>query len=218
MFADYKPYIHKKRNAYNGMEYLLVKTIANKLNMSISFESTSRETLSTYWEPMSGYKFCCVQLNIVTFFETKIYFSTDIVIGGIIHQMHNIWLFFIFVSGWICSFLVYLLSTVDSNYQSRHKRVDYFRALLLVTIPAYAATASKFKPANFPNRIIYWMLLTCPMFFQSMIGAYLYQFMKYQFYYHQITSVDEIVKFPFQLSGSAEVLNTLKYSPKVSFF
>lgn len=89
VFADYKPYIHKKRNAYNGMEYLLVKTIANKLNMSISFESTSRETLSTHWEPLSGYKFCCVQLNIVTFFETKIYFSTDIGIGGIIHQMHN---------------------------------------------------------------------------------------------------------------------------------
>lgn len=109
----------------------------------------------------------------------------------------NIWLFFIFVSGWICSFLVYLLSTFDSNYQSHHKRVDYFRALLPVTIPAYSATTSKFKPANFPNCIIYWLLLTCPMFFQSKIGAYLYQFMKYQFYYYQITSVDEIMKFPF---------------------
>lgn len=57
IFADFKPYIHQKRNThiYNGIEYLLVNTIAKQLNMSVSFQSMSREKLSYHWEPMSGY-------------------------------------------------------------------------------------------------------------------------------------------------------------------
>lgn len=64
IFADFKPYIHQKRNThiYNGIEYLLVNTIAKQLNMSVSFQSMSREKLSYHWEPMSGYM---AKLNFV---------------------------------------------------------------------------------------------------------------------------------------------------------
>lgn len=127
----------------------------------------------------------------------------------------DIWLFFLFVSCWICSLLVYLLVPFDPHYQIHYKRVDYLYALLLVIIPAYAATSSTFQPKNTRLRLVYWILLTCPMFFQFMIGAYLYQFMKYQFYYHQIASVDEIIKNQFRLCGSPEVLNTIKHNPVV---
>lgn len=128
----------------------------------------------------------------------------------------DMWIFFILISGLLCSFLIYILVPFDENYQGRNNRIDFFYTLLLIIMPAYSATSSKFQPSNIRLRFLYWMLLTCPMFFQSMIGAYLYQFMKFQFYYRQVSSNEEIVKEDFKIMGSIEVLNAIEHNEMVS--
>lgn len=126
----------------------------------------------------------------------------------------DMWIFFVLISGLLCSTLIYLLVQFDKNYQGH--RIDFFYTLLLIVIPSYSASSSHFHPTNIRLRVLYWMLLTCPMFFQSMIGAYLYQFMKFQFYYHQIASIGEISKEEFRFMGSIEVLDSIKHNTMVS--
>lgn len=127
----------------------------------------------------------------------------------------DMWIFFVLISGLLCSTLMYLLVQFDENYRGRNIRIDFFYTLLLIVIPAYSASSSHFHPTNIRLRLIYWMLLTCPMFFQSMIGAFLYQFMKFQFHYHQIASTEEILREDFRLMGSMEVLNSIKHNAMV---
>lgn len=127
----------------------------------------------------------------------------------------DMWIFFGLISGLLCSILVYLLVQFDENYRGRKNRIDFFYTLLLIVIPAYSASSSHFHPTNIRLRVIYWMLLTCPMFFQSMIGAFLYQFMKFQFHYHQIDCTADILREDFRLMGSIEVLNSIKHNAMV---
>lgn len=56
--AKYEPYLYgNDQNHINkGIEYMLIKTIADKLNISIVFRSTSRNNLSR-WNPSSEYKY-----------------------------------------------------------------------------------------------------------------------------------------------------------------
>lgn len=128
----------------------------------------------------------------------------------------DMWIFFMFISVLLCTTLLYLLVEFDKRYQGPNNRIDFFYALLLIVIPAYSAASPHFNPTNIRIRIIYWMLLTCPIFFQSMIGAYLYQFMKFQFYYHQISDTEEMLKENFRLMGSMEVFDSIKHNEMVS--
>lgn len=126
-----------------------------------------------------------------------------------------IWIFFLLISVVLCSVLIFVLFAFDENYRFRIHRYDYFYCLLLVVIPSYAATSGNFRPANFNIRMVYWMLLTCPWFFHLMIGAFMYQYMNYQFYYHQIATNDEMLGENFRLTGSIEVFNMIKYNEMV---
>lgn len=55
--ADYKPYIHRERSdTLSGSEYFLVTAIAEKLNLTISFQPSTRELLASHWEPASKYE------------------------------------------------------------------------------------------------------------------------------------------------------------------
>lgn len=55
--GEYEPYISQRSNAdiYHGIEYLLVNTIAEKLNLTVSFQLSTRETLLNHWEPSTRY-------------------------------------------------------------------------------------------------------------------------------------------------------------------
>lgn len=80
----------------------------------------------------------------------------------------DMWIFF----GLNLRTALYLLVQFDENYRGRNNRIDFFYTLLLIVIPAYSASTSHFHPKKIRLRVIYWMLLTCPMFFQSMVGAF----------------------------------------------
>lgn len=127
----------------------------------------------------------------------------------------DIWIFFAFVSVLSCSFLMYALLPFETYYRSKIHRFDFSYCLCLIIIPSYAATSSTFRPKNPLIRLYYGMLLICPMLFHQLIGAFMYQFMHHQFYYHQIASTDEMITKNFRLTGSSEVLNAIKYNTMV---
>lgn len=55
--AEYEPYIYQNISGgtYDGIEYFLVNTIAEKLNLTTSYQFYNREALLNDWEPMSRY-------------------------------------------------------------------------------------------------------------------------------------------------------------------
>lgn len=126
------------------------------------------------------------------------------------------WIFIIGVGFLFVSVLIYFLMLFDQNYEHRVKKYDIFYCFLLIVIPACTAVSSTFKPKNFAIRFAYFLLLMCPMLFHMMISAFLYNFMHYQFYYYQISTVDEILGANFRLTGSMEVLNIIKQDSKVT--
>lgn len=60
-FAVYEPYIHREGSVdiLSGSEYFLVNTIAEKLNLTICFQPSTREILASHLEPAFKYDFYC---------------------------------------------------------------------------------------------------------------------------------------------------------------
>lgn len=127
----------------------------------------------------------------------------------------EMWIFFIFVSLLLGSILMYALTPYDAYYKKRIHRTDFFYCMFLICVPSYASTSSTFRPSNPRIRISYLTILVCPMFFHQYISAFLYQFMHYEFHYHQIATTDEMLRENFRLTGSVEVLNAIKYNTMV---
>lgn len=51
--AKYEPYLYGNNQGHIYIEHMLIKTIAEKLNLSIVFRSTSRKNISFHWNPSS---------------------------------------------------------------------------------------------------------------------------------------------------------------------
>lgn len=125
------------------------------------------------------------------------------------------WIFILLDSVLLCSILIYLLVPFDKYYRGKSHRIDFFYCLLLVMIPSYTWASSILRPSSTRFRILYFMLLTCAIFFHQLIGVFLYQFMHHQFHYHQIATSNEIVEENFRLTGEIEVLNAIKHNELV---
>lgn len=127
----------------------------------------------------------------------------------------EMWIFILTVGFTGVSILIYFLIPFDENYGYRIKHYDMFYCFLWIVIPAVTAASCTFNPKKFRLRTVYWLLLVCPMLFHIMIGIFLFNFMNYQFYLYQISTVDEILDANFRLTGSIEVLNAIKQDAKV---
>lgn len=59
--AVHEPYIQRERivDMLSGTEYFLVNTIAEKLNLTISFQPSARKILASHWEAASRYDLYC---------------------------------------------------------------------------------------------------------------------------------------------------------------
>ena len=131
----------------------------------------------------------------------------------------EMWVFIIGVGFIIVSALTYFLLPFDENYEHRIEKYDMLYCFLWIIIPAVTAVSCPYNPKKFTIRLAYWLLLVCPMLFHMMIGAFLYNFMNYQFYLYQISSVNEILDAEFRLTGSIEVLNVIQQdTDKVRLF
>lgn len=55
--AEYEPYIYQEKGVGTryGIEYFLVKTIAEIINSTVSVQLSNRENLLKRWEPVSRY-------------------------------------------------------------------------------------------------------------------------------------------------------------------
>lgn len=129
----------------------------------------------------------------------------------------EMWIFIICVGFVVVSILIYFLLPFDDNYGRRIEHYDGFYCFLQVVVLALTGNTAQFEPKNFKIRCAYWLLLMCPMLFHMMIGAFLFNFMNYQFYYYQISTVDEMVAANFRLTGSKEVVNIVEQDSKVTW-
>lgn len=127
----------------------------------------------------------------------------------------EIWVFIIGTGFILATILIYFLMPFDPNYEHRAEHYDMLYCFFCIVIPAIAGIGCSYNPKKFFFRLTYWLLLVCPMLFHMMIGAFLYNFMNYQFYLYQISSVDEILNAEFRLTGSIEVLNVIEQDSKV---
>lgn len=127
----------------------------------------------------------------------------------------EMWVVIIGVGFVLVSILTYFLMSFDPNYEYRIERYDVLYCFLWIVMPAITGIGCSYNPKRFIHRLIYWLLLVCPMLFHMMIGAFLYNFMNYQFYLYQISSVEEILDAEFRLTGSAEVLDVIEQDSMV---
>lgn len=263
VFAEkFKPFLYETdtNHTYIGINYLLIKTIGEHLNMGISLDFfTSDENRLENWTPLSKwaavcfcffyskksrnctFEFLCCRADIAAVgkftnfhhdkqIATSIPYYQDELIWCIQHAKKypifinfffiiplEIWVFIIGVGFIVVSVLIYLLLPFDENYEHRIENFDMFYCFLCVVIPAVTAVSCPYNPKKFIFRFTYWLLVVCPMFFHMFIGAFLYNFMNYQFYLYQISSVNEILDAEFRLTGSMEVLNVIKQDSMVRY-
>lgn len=130
-------------------------------------------------------------------------------------QPVEIWLINTFLCGFGCAVLIFLLIQFEHNIHIR-THVDLSYVVLLVTMPSFLGFTCRFRPTSGGVRLLYGFVLLLPTFIYLMFQIYLYQYMKSQFFYHQIGTTDEIISKRFRLVGSPDVLNVIKQNEAVN--
>lgn len=127
----------------------------------------------------------------------------------------EVWILNTVCSYFLCTGLLYLLIQFDHEYE-RKNLLDINYALFLIVVPTHIGQYPRFFPKKRYIRFFFAFILLIPQIFHAMHGAFIYRYMKVDFFYHQVSTVDEILNNEFRLTGSYEFLNALKSNAIVS--
>lgn len=131
-------------------------------------------------------------------------------------QPVEIWLMNTFIFGFGCAALIFLLIQFEKNKRIKN-RLDLSHTVLLIALPSFLGFTCHFRPTSGSVRLLYGFVLLTPTFIYLMFQVYLYHYMKSQFFFHQIGTVNEIISKRFRLVGSLEVLNAIKQNKAVNY-
>lgn len=128
--------------------------------------------------------------------------SPDIWIIGVI--------FFVYVVGTILFFNIEL----DGDNSGRRHR-DWHYYIISVVLAAILGNVSRLRPNRWHFRIYHFIVLIMPLPIHILIGAFSYNYMKFQFYLPQVSTIQELVQHKYRLGGSQDVLEVIHRDPKV---
>lgn len=126
----------------------------------------------------------------------------------------GIWLTVVFIFGYFVGTIFYFLVQFDLSDEHRNDR-DWHYFVFLVTLPAIIGYSARYQPKVWFVRLYYVMLLVFSMPIMIAVNTYFYNFMKVQFYHHQMSSVQEILGNKFRFVGSEDVLHVISLDEMV---
>lgn len=130
----------------------------------------------------------------------------------------EVWIIMVFGHTFTTAIIYYFFVQFDLKYKQRN-RIDCQHALWLISLPVFLGTNLTFKPNYGPLRIFYAYMMISLTFFGQMISFHVLRYIKDPISYTQIETVEEIVRSDYyQLMGSYEVYNSIRYDKRVSFY
>lgn len=127
----------------------------------------------------------------------------------------EMWFTMIFIGIFFIGIIAYLVVQFDSGVKRRNQ-MDLNYIMIIHLMSSFFSNAHDFKPKTAWLRILHTIIIVISLVFQGIVGVSLYQYMKEDMFYHQITTLREIVDSNFRLAGSPEVLHMIKRTELVS--
>lgn len=219
-------YDEKERN-YKGIEYDLVKELAEKLHLKLSIEDHKNHS-----------SFDVVIGGISNAFGGDLLGSFDIKFSNPYFQDNftwcvkdsrsyplyffyffliatpECWVFIIFFFGYGTGFILYIFIQYDTHYKYRNVR-DWHYTTWLISLPVTIGMGPRFKPIYGPLRIFYGFMLISGMLISIFFLTFTIKILNSPYLNYQIKTQEEIVLNKYRLFGSRECLNVIKFDSKV---
>lgn len=223
---------NKNQKFYNGIEYKLIKTIAEKEKLRLFIYSQPN--------PLKFDKFSVDKFNFdifvgglfpnATFINylkpSKFYYQDDMTwcvkkathVHFLLHiflaATPEIWITLIFGIGYTTGFLLYLMIQFDSEYKHRNQR-DWHYTTWLIALPAVIGVNPRFHPKSSFLRIFYCFTLIMSMFEWQIYLFLGVKFFKVHVRKHQISTTAEIIDWEYRLLGTDEVFGLISFDDRV---
>lgn len=129
----------------------------------------------------------------------------------------EVWIIMVFGHTLTTSIIYYVFVQFDAKYTQRN-RIDCPNAFWLIALPVFLGANMTFKPFYGPLRIFYGYMMISLTFFGQMMSFYVLRYIKDPISYTQIETVEEIISSDYyQLMGSYEVYNSIRYDERVNY-
>lgn len=228
---DSKPFIHYAENQriYKGIEYDLVKVLAEKLNLKLSIDPKNPKNHSSFDVVIGGLSnafggdllgYSDLKFSSPYFQDNFIWCVKDS--GSYPIQLFyyfllaspECWIIIIFGFGYGSGFILYMFIQYDTNYKYRNFR-DWHYTTWLISLPVTISMGPRFKPIYGPLRIFYGFMLISGMLISTFVLTYTIRTLGSPYRNYQIKTQEEIVLKKYRLFGSRECLEVIKFDSKV---
>lgn len=126
----------------------------------------------------------------------------------------KVWLFATIMNVFGSAFIIYMMAPFDSQNTNRH-HMDFWKTLLVIVFPTIFFTPCKFNPTYKPFRIFHGILLIATFFWSQIVFVYIYRFISAPIASAQMDTINELIKNNFQLMGSSDILDWIRFDEKV---
>lgn len=222
----FEPFMY--RNKYgefdNGIEYQLIKTIADKEHLKLSFSTNFDDKLS---DIVVGGLFPNVSsLNGFTFATS--YFQEELImcvqkaknfpmaVNIFLATTPLLWFILVFCLGGAVSLISYMMIPFDLK-NPRRNFIDFNYVVFLIMIPMVIGSNLRHYPKMILCRLFYGYTILTTFFLWQILFCYGGRFMVMPVQRHQISTVTEIAENDFRLMGSNEVLNMISFDERVCY-
>lgn len=224
--THHEPFMYQNKSGkfYSGIEYNLIKTIAEKETLNLSIQN--RVNYSHKIDILAGGLFPNSK-PFGHFISSRIYYQDDLIwcvqkannfpifLGVFLAATPTVWVILIFGIGYVSGLLLYMLIQFDLKYKHHNQR-DWHYTTLLIALPAVIGLSPRYHPTYGPLRIFYAFLLLMNIFVWQIIIFFGVRFTKWPAQRHQISTIAEIIDGEFRLAGSTQVLALISYDERVN--
>lgn len=128
----------------------------------------------------------------------------------------GIWLSLFFGFGYGWGLILFIMIQFDRKYDQRNNR-DWHYTTLLITLPAVIGLGQRFHPISNQVRLFYGLMLLSMVVFMQICFVFVLHYLKIRVPRHQVATVEELVKYEYDLMGSYDVMSFIKHNEKVKY-
>lgn len=223
----FEPFIsyHETSNNFKGIEFNLVKVLAEKLNLTLSIQYETKTIGLDSIDIIIGGMPIGNKFNL-NFNEFSVpYFQDDLTWcvqhSGYFPGYLNLFVFaspecwFIVIFGFliVAGTILFIFIQFDNEYEYRNKR-DWHYTSWLITLPALIGSNQRYQPIHMPLRCFYAFLLLMGIVINGFIMSAGMKGIRTPLRKHQVSTVAEIFNGDYHLYGFSDCLTTLEVREK----
>lgn len=215
-------YHDKQKEIIKGFEFQLIKTIAEKLNFTLSHQSTFNQMetdISIGRLPLGHSSNDSASFSIPYFEDDWTWCVRNagyypLYLNLFLLAKPECWIGIVFGFGYVTGYILYIFIQFDEKFKYRNFR-DWHYTTWLISLPAVIGVNQTFKPLYGPLRIFYGFMLLIGVILSLFLLTFGMARAKNLVPMYQVSTVAEILDNEYRLFGSRECLEMIKYDERV---